>query len=131
MKIGRVWRFSKEEIDRWMRGKETAKEGEVVVIIREFGARLRATFGDRLRRTVLFGSYARGEETPESDIDLLVVLDRVSADDRRTVSRISYEETFGKDRPFHLSTVTLSEDEFLTQTTPLLINVRREGKVAA
>lgn len=132
MKIGRVWRFSREEIDRWMAEKEGEKGGMTAMIVREFGDRLRAILGDRLCRVVLFGSYARGEETPESDIDLLVVLsDGVTADDRRMVSRIAYEETYGKDRSRHLSTVVLSEDEFLTQTTPLLINVRREGKVAA
>ena len=29
-----------------------------------------------VRRAWLFGSFARGEETPESDVDILVVFDR-------------------------------------------------------
>ena len=36
--------------------------------------RLEAHYGDRLVRAVLFGSYARGEATEESDVDVLVVL---------------------------------------------------------
>lgn len=36
--------------------------------------RLDALYGDRLVRAVLFGSYARGEATEESDVDVLVVL---------------------------------------------------------
>lgn len=131
VKIGRVWRFSKGEIDRWMAEKEREKAGLAATVIKEFGERLRVTFGERFRRLVLFGSYARGEASPESDIDLLVVLDRISADDRRKVSQLAYEETYGQDRPCHLSTVVLPEDQFLTQTTPFLVNVRREGKVAA
>lgn len=36
--------------------------------------RLDALYGDRLVRAVLFGSYARGEATEDSDVDVLVVL---------------------------------------------------------
>lgn len=36
--------------------------------------RLEAHYGDRLVRAVLFGSYARGEATEESDVDVLVQL---------------------------------------------------------
>ena len=36
----------------------------------------------------LFGSYSRGEETPESDVDLLVVYDPNSRISLMTISRI-------------------------------------------
>lgn len=36
---------------------------------------LKARYG--VRSLALFGSYARGEQTPESDLDLLVEFDRV------------------------------------------------------
>src|SRR5439155_11030669 len=38
---------------------------------------LRAIYRSRLRKVVLFGSWARGDAHPESDIDLLVLLDHV------------------------------------------------------
>jgi uncharacterized protein (UPF0332 family) len=40
---------------------------------------LEPIFGDRLRDVVLVGSRARGQAHPESDVDLLVVLDRVES----------------------------------------------------
>ena len=43
-------------------------------IVAEFARRVRARFGDRMARVVLFGSRARGDVTEESDIDLLVLL---------------------------------------------------------
>jgi len=43
-------------------------------VVTELAKRLRAGFGDRLARVVLFGSRARGDATEESDIDLLVLL---------------------------------------------------------
>ncbi len=36
---------------------------------------LRRLFGERLVSIKVFGSYAGGEETPDSDVDILVVLD--------------------------------------------------------
>ena len=36
--------------------------------------RFRDAFGERLHRLILYGSYARGDATPQSDIDVLVVL---------------------------------------------------------
>jgi predicted nucleotidyltransferase len=41
----------------------------------EYQSRLLAQFPQRIRRIALFGSRARGEAGPESDVDVLVVLD--------------------------------------------------------
>jgi len=43
----------------------------------ELVRRLHAQHPDRILSTVLFGSVARGDFTPDSDIDVLVVTDRV------------------------------------------------------
>ena len=40
----------------------------------EAKAHLQALYGDRLDHIVLYGSRARGDARPESDVDLLVVL---------------------------------------------------------
>lgn len=89
-------------------------------------ARLAALYGDRLVRVVLFGSYARGEATEESDVDILVVLrEKQSAyDEAWALSEISVDllEAYG------LCTSFLPIDtETETQNWPVLINVREEG----
>lgn len=43
-------------------------------ISRDFAARLRERYGERLERVAIFGSRARGDAHDESDIDILVVL---------------------------------------------------------
>ena len=45
------------------------------IALAEARQRLAALYGERLRRVVLFGSQARGDARPESDVDVLVVLE--------------------------------------------------------
>lgn len=45
------------------------------VVLRECKSRIAEHYGNQFRGLVLYGSYARGEETPGSDLDLLVLLD--------------------------------------------------------
>jgi predicted nucleotidyltransferase len=54
-----------------------------------FLAGLRDRFGPRLLDVRLFGSYARGEAHEESDVDCLVLLDRVERGDDRTVTDLA------------------------------------------
>jgi predicted nucleotidyltransferase len=39
----------------------------------EFSRYLKAKYGDRIERIILFGSVARGDDRQDSDVDLLVV----------------------------------------------------------
>lgn len=48
--------------------------GDVRLLAREYGERVREHFGSRVRNVWLYGSAARGDWTPESDIDVLVLL---------------------------------------------------------
>jgi predicted nucleotidyltransferase len=45
----------------------------------EFRRRLSEHFGARLVELTVFGSYARGDAGPDSDIDVAVVLDRIDS----------------------------------------------------
>lgn len=54
-----------------------------------FATRLRQEFPGRLGSLRLFGSKARGEATKFSDLDVLVILDNATWQDRRIVSRLT------------------------------------------
>ena len=45
----------------------------------DYAARLRAGMGERLHGLSLFGSWARGEAGPDSDVDVFVLVDRRDA----------------------------------------------------
>ena len=50
--------------------------------------KLKTKFGDRILYIGLQGSYLRGEATPDSDIDIMLVFDEVHAEDLNSYRRI-------------------------------------------
>jgi predicted nucleotidyltransferase len=88
---------------------------------------VRDLYGDRLQHLLLFGSYARGEATPESDVDLLVVLDGPvrSYDEAKRTSRIATRAAAYRDTA--LSFTHLSVEDFSDHRRPLVRSVREEG----
>jgi predicted nucleotidyltransferase len=53
---------------------DMAKSFDTSTLLACIKSRLQAVYGDRLRGVVLYGSTARGEATPDSDVDILVLL---------------------------------------------------------
>jgi predicted nucleotidyltransferase len=49
--------------------------GPLRAALTQYAQRLDARFGPRLRHVRLFGSWARGEAGPDSDVDVAVVVD--------------------------------------------------------
>ena len=54
-------------------------------VLGELRERLSAHFGERLVSFTLFGSHARGEAGPNSDVDVAVVLDRIESHAERVL----------------------------------------------
>lgn len=99
----------------------------LTIILAETKARLHALCGDRLQRIVLFGSRARGDAAPDSDIDLLLVfadLAAIGAFDE-AIDRIMSELSLKHDAVLSASIATAEEIEH--DDLPLFDNVRYEG----
>ena len=62
---------------------------EVGDALREMRSRLEAELPGRVARLLVFGSVARGEATPESDLDVLVMLDDPASEEQRSRARIT------------------------------------------
>ena len=56
----------------------------------EFARRLREALGGRLVRVVLFGSVARGDYEPDSDVDILVVVRGDAGEARETARDVAF-----------------------------------------
>lgn len=93
----------------------------------EFAGKLKELYGARLKDIILYGSWARGQATEGSDIDVLVVL---AGDvtpgkeidvmiDAITETNLKYDVV--------ISVYPVSEHDYSTVNSPLLITARREG----
>ena len=106
---------------------EEVSEVQLAEILGDLRQALSRVLSDQLEMMLLFGSWARGESRPDSDIDVLVVVrgpfdygDLI----RRTspiVSALSLENDVVISRAF------VSKERFEREESPFLLNVRREG----
>lgn len=96
-------------------------------VLQKLRGELEGIYGARLRGVYLFGSRARGDAEAASDVDVLIVLDRL---DRYGVklertgevaSRLSIEAGLS------ISRVFVSEREWRESQSPFFQNVREEG----
>ena len=100
---------------------------ELEQILKEFRHGLEQLYGSRLVSVVLFGSRARNEAEPDSDIDVMVVL-RGPVDPNEEIRRVSpLSSSLSLKHDVVISCVYVSEEDFGSEASPLLLNVRREG----
>jgi predicted nucleotidyltransferase len=89
---------------------------------------LRGIYGDRLAQVLLYGSQARGDAGPESDIDLLVVLRDMGSpwDELRRMDDLLWRLSL--EHGVTLSALPVTVDEFEHPAKPVLIEARSHGK---
>lgn len=96
-------------------------------LLRKLKEGLQAIYGDRLKGVYAYGSYARGEEDDQSDLDILTVLecvDHYAVEIDRTGPRVS---ELSLKAGISISRVFVSEREWIAAETPFLASVREEA----
>ncbi len=96
-------------------------------LLADLRRRLEALYGPRLVRLVHFGSQARGDAEPGSDIDVLVVLEGL-ADPIAEIHRTSH---IMAGLSLHYDEVNacvfVDREQYERKRSPLMLNVHREG----
>lgn len=87
---------------------------------------LKRYFGDQLADVILFGSYGRGDQDAESDVDLLAVINGPADGDRDFVVELEADTVleYGVVLSIHLINPSASPT---VEMEPFVINARREG----
>jgi predicted nucleotidyltransferase len=86
-------------------------------------------YGDRLRQVYLYGSYARGDFTEGSDVDLLIALEG-KVNPWQEINRLSEVlAAICLNYDLLISTYPVPEEWLQERQSPLFKNIRREGIV--
>ncbi|MBI4551844.1 MAG: nucleotidyltransferase domain-containing protein [Candidatus Latescibacteria bacterium] len=96
-------------------------------ILEEFKRELKTLYGPRLKKVILYGSWARGEATDESDIDVLLVLEGTVRPGKEIDRIIDIITEINLNYGVVLSVYPIAEKDYATVNSPLLMNVRKEG----
>lgn len=96
-------------------------------VLNEFKREVEKLYGKKLKNIILYGSWARGDATEESDIDLLVILEGKVIPGKEIDRMIDIITEVNLKYGVLLSVYPISEENYLKVNSPLLINVRREG----
>lgn len=91
---------------------------------------LKEYFGNDLDRIVLFGSYARGEERNDSDIDLFVVVSKYEKrDTREKLNELIFEYLLSSQKLF---SIIIKDKKFVEKwedTMDLFSEIKKDGKL--
>lgn len=104
------------------------KDERINKILSEVEKKTRGLFGEKIKKIILFGSYARGDFNPDSDVDILIV---VEDDDLRLYrkARVKIISEFLNKYNILLSIRIVSNKSFsrYKMISPFYQNVIKEG----
>jgi uncharacterized protein len=102
----------------------------ITALMKELKLGLQELYGPGLKGLYLYGSYARGEENEESDVDVLIILDRIDSYGDE-VDRTGYlASDLSLKYEVTISRVFVSQRDWMEKETPFLANARDEAIAA-
>lgn len=99
-------------------------------LIQQYVSNIHDIYGSHLRQIILYGSYARGDFHPDSDIDIMILLDLSDIDIkkyRHQLSDMTFD--FNMDYDVDIKPIAKNEEHYRkwVDNYPFYSNVNREG----
>lgn len=101
-------------------------------LMEQYVAQIQGIYGSHLRKVILYGSYARGDSRPDSDVDLMILLDMSDLDLKKYSQKLSYMTyDFNMDHDLDIKPIAKSQEHFEKWVVnyPFYANVNREGVI--
>lgn len=101
-------------------------------IVNDFLKKVEEVLGNRLRKIILYGSYARGDYNRSSDIDIMILTDLDNAEIeqyRNTISDIAFDMEL--ETGFIISPLIKNIEKYNDRidVIPFYMNVNKEGVI--
>lgn len=98
---------------------------DITNVVRLFSRHL-VQQGIPVTRAILFGSWAKGTATPDSDIDVGIVSPRFGDDDLEEMQLLLLKTRDIDDR---IEPIPLSIEDYETDATPFIMEIKKYGKL--
>ena len=98
--------------------------------LEKYTSELKNIYKDKLEKVILYGSYARGDYTEDSDVDIMILLsisDMEIKNYRELLSELTYD--FNTNYDIDIKPIAKNKDEFTRwiNAYPFYANIQREG----
>jgi len=103
---------------------------DIQKLLSELKKELTRMYGERLKGVYLYGSYARGENQPGSDVDVMIILAsyRRYGEEIKRTSELNAKLSL--DYNLSVSRLFMTEERWKYEDSPLLRNIRAQGQPA-
>ena len=103
-------------------------------IIDEFVKGVNKILGDRVKKIILYGSYARGDYNKSSDIDIMILTDLTDKEIikyREKIIDYAYDIEWNNNFDIDISPLVKNIDKFnyWLEALPFYMNIQKEGVV--
>ena len=103
------------------------QHSELATILKKTKEFLASLYQEQLQSIILYGSQARKESQPDSDIDLLVVLDTLTSPYHEIDKTSQFIAELCLEFDVVISRHFISTEKYQAGNTPFLANIKKEG----
>ena len=99
-------------------------------LMEQYVEQVRQIYGSHVQQIILYGSYARGDFRPDSDIDIMILLDMSDLELKAYSQSLSYMTyDFNLDNDLDIKPIAKSQEHFnkWVENYPFYTNVHNEG----
>ena len=101
-------------------------------LMQQYIEEIKKIYGAHLRKIILYGSYARGDFRPDSDVDIMILLDISDLELKEYSQQLSYMTyDFNLDNDLDIKPIAKSEAHFKKWIVnyPFYANIHKEGVI--
>jgi len=99
-------------------------------ILSQYTKELQEIYDTHLKSIILYGSYARGDFMPDSDIDIMILVDLSDIEIKKyseELSRLTFDINLDNDLLLMPIVKNIDHFQYWVETYPFYSNVKKEG----
>lgn len=111
---------------------EQKQNTKLMALLRDYVDKVKSIYAEKLDKVILYGSYARGDFTPDSDIDIMILVNGGSAEARAGIDALAsmtYDFDMEHDVYVEFSARSRRHFDYWHKAHPFYQNINREGIV--